>query len=342
VSATLLVFAVLTFLVAGAAYAGFRYEDARSDRAMPGVRIGGVDVSGMNRAQMDAALRPAVTELLDRPMRILVGSEVITRTAASLGASVDTGPAIDQALRQTASVSWPTRLYRRVLGRSTPQEIPLSVASSSGAVAAFVRGSVADVAKPAVDASLEVTGDGVLVVHHDHPGVALDVRAARGALASALRDDRSAVVLPTKEVAPAVRERDLGRTIVVRLSKLRLFLYQGTHLVKSYPVAAGRIGVYDTPQGHWMITAKRMNPTWYNPALDSWGAGEPAVVPPGPGNPMGPRALNLNVGLIRIHGTNDESSIGHFVSHGCVRMHNVDVIDLFDRVEVGTPVVIVW
>jgi len=342
VTIALIVFAAVTFVVAGVAYAGFRYEDARSDRAMPGVRIGGVDVGGMDRVQMEAALRPVVAELLDRPLRILAGSEVLTRTAASLGASVDTGPAIDEALRRTASMSWPTRLYRHVLGRSTPQEIPLTVDFRSEPLSAFVRGSAADVARPAVDASMEVTDAGKLVVHHDRPGLALDARAARAALTAALHDDRSAVVLPTKAVEPTIREGDLGTTIVVRLSKLRLFLYQGTRLVKSYPVAAGRIGVYDTPQGHWVITAKRMNPTWYNPALDSWGAGEPAVVPPGPGNPMGPRALNLSVGLIRIHGTNDESSIGHFVSHGCVRMHNADVIDLFDRVEVGTPVVIVW
>src|SRR5262245_50004967 len=165
-SAALLVFAALTFLAAGVAYAGFRYEDARSDRAMPGMRIGGVDVGGMNRAQMEAALRPTVTELLDRPLRILVGSEVVTRTAASLGASVDVEPAIDEALRETASMSWPTRLYRHVLGRSTPHEIALSVDFRSGPVGQFVRGTAADVARPAVDASVEVTDEGKLMVHH--------------------------------------------------------------------------------------------------------------------------------------------------------------------------------
>jgi L,D-transpeptidase catalytic domain/Putative peptidoglycan binding domain len=342
VTIALVVVAVCMFIVAGVAYAGFRYEDARSDRAMPGVRIADVDVGGMNRSQMEAALRPSVRALLDRPVRILVGSRMVTRTAASLGAAVDVEPAIDEALRRTASLSWPTRLYHHVLGRAVPLNLDLTVEFERAPVAAFVRGEAGDVDRPAVDASVEVTDDGRVVAHHDRPGRELDVRAARSVLEAALRDGRTAVVLPTRSVAPAVRERDLGALIVVRLSKLRLFLYQGTRPVKSYPVAAGRIGVYDTPQGHWEITAKRANPTWYNPALDTWGAGEPAMVPPGPGNPMGPRALNLNVGLIRIHGTNDESSIGHFVSHGCVRMHNADVIDLFDRVEVGTPVVIVW
>jgi lipoprotein-anchoring transpeptidase ErfK/SrfK len=309
---------------------------------MPGVRIVGVDVGGMNRTQMEAALGPALDEILGRPLRILVGSEMVIRTAESLGASVDVEPAIDEALRRTASMSWPTRLYHHVLGRPIQQDISLSVTFEDGPVAAFVRESEKDVARRAVDASVEVTDDGTVVVHHDRPGRQLDARAARSALEAALLEDRSAVVLPTRTVSASVTEKDLGPTIVVRLSKLRLFLYEGTRMVRSYPVAAGRIGVYDTPQGHWKITAKRANPTWYNPALDSWGAGEPAVVPPGPGNPMGPRALNLNVGLIRIHGNSDESSIGHYVSHGCVRMHNADVIDLFDRVEVGTPVVIVW
>src|SRR5262245_55335049 len=146
----LLVVAVGTFIVAGVAYAGFRYEDARADRAMPGVRIAGVDVGGMNRAQMEAALRPSIQELLDRPVRILVGSRMVVRTAASLGGSVDAEPAIDEALRQTASLSWPTRLYRHVLGRSVPHDLDLTVEFERGPVAAFVRGEADGVDRPAV------------------------------------------------------------------------------------------------------------------------------------------------------------------------------------------------
>jgi L,D-transpeptidase ErfK/SrfK len=86
---------------------------------------------------------------------------------------------------------------------------------------------------------------------------------------------------------------------------------------------------------------KRENPTWYNPALDSWGAGLPAVVPGGPGNPMGTRALYITApGLIRIHGTTSPESIGRYASHGCIRMHNEQVEQLYELVPVGTKVII--
>jgi L,D-transpeptidase ErfK/SrfK len=100
--------------------------------------------------------------------------------------------------------------------------------------------------------------------------------------------------------------------------------------------------VFDTPQGHFEIVNKRVNPTWVNPATTTWGKDEPAVIPPGPDNPLGTRAMDLSAPGIRIHGTPDDASIGHWASHGCVRMHIADAEALFDLVDVGTPVIIAW
>ena len=107
-------------------------------------------------------------------------------------------------------------------------------------------------------------------------------------------------------------------------------------------MATGQLGIYPTPQGHFAIVAKRINPTWVNPAKDTWGAGEPDFIPPGPDNPLGTRAMDLSAPGIRIHGTPADSSIGHYASHGCIRMHIWEAEDLFNRVEVGTPVIIAW
>ena len=107
-------------------------------------------------------------------------------------------------------------------------------------------------------------------------------------------------------------------------------------------MATGQLGIYPTPMGHWTIVNKRVNPTWYNPAKDTWGKDEPAFIPPGPDNPLGTRALDLDAPGIRIHGTPSDSSIGHWASHGFIRMHIPDSEDLFGRVEIGTPVIIVW
>jgi L,D-transpeptidase ErfK/SrfK len=67
----------------------------------------------------------------------------------------------------------------------------------------------------------------------------------------------------------------------------------------------------------------------------------PETIPPGPGNPLGTRALNLNASGIRIHGTANVNSIGTAASHGCVRMVQRDVEELYDLVDVGTPVFVV-
>ena len=77
-----------------------------------------------------------------------------------------------------------------------------------------------------------------------------------------------------------------------------------------------------------------------NPAPTGWGAGEPATIPPGPGNPLGTRALYLNAPGIRIHGTYDTASVGTYASHGCIRMTISDSEDLYPRVPVGTTVLI--
>ena len=78
-----------------------------------------------------------------------------------------------------------------------------------------------------------------------------------------------------------------------------------------------------------------------NPDPLGWGKDYPASIPPGPGNPLGTRAMYLDAPGIRIHGTYNESSIGTFASHGCVRMTIADSEALYELVPVGTIVYIV-
>jgi len=80
-------------------------------------------------------------------------------------------------------------------------------------------------------------------------------------------------------------------------------------------------------------------PTWVNPSPDTWGKDLPASIPPGPNNPLGLRAINWDAPAIRFHGTQALYSLGYNASHGCVRMANEDVIELYDLIDVGTPIV---
>jgi lipoprotein-anchoring transpeptidase ErfK/SrfK len=128
-------------------------------------------------------------------------------------------------------------------------------------------------------------------------------------------------------------------TIVVKTSERRLYYALGNGQAVRYVVGVGRQG--RQWNGDTRIARKVVNPTFAPPAdVKRDNPSLPDLIPPGPNNPLGPRALVLAKGDYAIHGTNRPNSIGRFVSYGCIRMHNRDVIDLFERVRVGTPVVV--
>ena len=129
-------------------------------------------------------------------------------------------------------------------------------------------------------------------------------------------------------------------TIVVRTNERRLYLVLDEARAIRYPVGVGRVG--QQWAGTTSITAKYIKPAWAAPQeIRRDKPGLPAVIPGGaPNNPMGAAALTLSDGNYAIHGTNRPDTIGGFVSYGCIRMHNADIIDLYERVSVGTTVVV--
>lgn len=130
--------------------------------------------------------------------------------------------------------------------------------------------------------------------------------------------------------------------ILILTSKHRLYLGLADGKMKSYPVAVGHRGAQWS--GSAIIGMKVKNPTWRPTANQRKKKKLPAVVKPGPSNPLGIRALYLFQNgqdtLYRIHGTNQPSSIGKSVSSGCIRMRNADVSDLYERVGNGTRVTV--
>ena len=132
----------------------------------------------------------------------------------------------------------------------------------------------------------------------------------------------------------------LPGTIVVRTNERRLYLVLGQGRAMVYPVGVGRAGRQWA--GMSFIDSKRVRPSWGPPPdIKREHPNLPDVIPGGaPNNPMGAAALTLSGGQYAIHGTNSPSSIGGFVSYGCIRMYNEDISDLYGRVGVGTPVVV--
>jgi len=127
--------------------------------------------------------------------------------------------------------------------------------------------------------------------------------------------------------------------IVIRTNKRILEFYHNDRFKKLYKVAVGKDGW--RKYGKYIVRKKVKWPDWRptknikkeNPNL-------PDIVQGGPKNPLGARALYLGYSALRIHGTNKPESVGKAVSHGCFRMKNKDVIELYDMVKVGTPVYI--
>jgi lipoprotein-anchoring transpeptidase ErfK/SrfK len=130
-------------------------------------------------------------------------------------------------------------------------------------------------------------------------------------------------------------------TIVVKTGERRLYYVIGDGQALRYPVGVGRAGKQWA--GTAQIDGKYIKPAWAPPPeIIRDKPGITRMIPGGsPSNPMGVAALTLSGGEYAIHGTNRPGSIGGFVSYGCIRMYNQDVMDLFHRVSVGTPVVVI-
>ncbi|KQP52528.1 hypothetical protein ASG40_06650 [Methylobacterium sp. Leaf399] len=127
-------------------------------------------------------------------------------------------------------------------------------------------------------------------------------------------------------------------TVVVRTAERRLYLVNGDGTAIRYPVAVGKPGKQWS--GATRIDGKYVAPAWSPPAeVKRDNPRLPDVIAGGsPSNPMGAAAMTLAGGQYAIHGTNRPSSVGTYASYGCIRMYNQDVVDLFDRVDVGTQV----
>jgi lipoprotein-anchoring transpeptidase ErfK/SrfK len=162
--------------------------------------------------------------------------------------------------------------------------------------------------------------------------VALAATIGAGLLSATVAEARPDVVGFRGDYSPG--------TIVIKTNERRLYLVVGPGQAVRYPVGVGRAGKQWA--GTTQINGKYLSPAWSPPAeVRHDKPYMPSVIPGGsPHNPMGVAAMTLAGGEYAIHGTNAPGSIGGFVSYGCIRMLNSDISDLYERVSVGTTVVV--
>jgi lipoprotein-anchoring transpeptidase ErfK/SrfK len=293
-----------------------------------GVSAGGVDLSGATLDEARIRLETGVGARVLQPLVLGAAGKPWTLAPAQAKLSFDALTTAKRALRATA-----------------PGAVPLKITHSRLAVRAWVADIAAKVRQAPRDATVNVTLTHIyrkrakLGKALDQPGVAAQVDAALDDGTTFPRTLHTAL----KPLSPAVNANDLARVygtvITIDKAHFKLRLFKRLKFSKSYMVAVGQ-PAYPTPPGLFHIQNKQVNPVWSVPNSPWAGELQGTTVQGGSAaNPLKARWMGIANG-VGIHGTGQDYSIGTAASHGCIRMHVSDVIDLYPRVPVGTTVLI--
>jgi lipoprotein-anchoring transpeptidase ErfK/SrfK len=333
---------VLVLALAGSVYA---YDSSRSDTIAKGVKVGTVDVGGLTAAAARAKLRTQLVSRLRKPLVLVAGETEFPLSAREAKIEADVDKMVADAVQRGRKGSIVTRTWRGVTGAEVKASVTPEVAYSEAAVQRIVdKVRVAMTRKP-VEADIAIQGQRV-EVKKSKIGLSVDAKALKPKVEQALVtdiDDNRAVRVALKKTKPKVTTEKLAQkypvVLTVDRSHFRISLYRKLKKVVTYPIAVGVAGL-DTPAGRYTIRNKAINPAWSVPNSPWAGSLAGQVIPGGiPSNPLKARWLGIADG-VGVHGTADRGSIGSNASHGCIRMLVEDVIKLYDKVPVGTPIFI--
>lgn len=286
-----------------------------------------LDLFGMTAVEAHDAIAAACVKPNLAPLQaVAAGAGFTLDVAASVALDVDT--MVAGALAATDAV-----------------ELAPRWAADPAGVSAFVTRVASAAYRAPVNARRTIVNKRLRLVAQVE-GAALDTAAATsavtGAIAAELADGgtaRPTLTLAMAAVGAPVTTGNIGKTIVVVLHERYVYLYNGAKQEKKYRCAIG-MKRYPTPLGTFKVIKKNPHPTWGNP-YSAWSRKMPRFIKAGYYNPLGLRALYINSPGIRIHGTSKTSSMGRAASHGCIRLTNKNIVNLYPRVAVGTPVYIV-
>ena len=332
--------ALLLVAAVGAAYA---YDSSQKDKIADGVTIGGVDVGGLDEDEAAALVRRKLLAPLQHSLRVTFAGQSWELTGRRLKLRANVDSAVEEAVEDSQEGGFPGRLVRYVSGGEVNESITPQVVYSERAVNRFVRHVAEEINREPENADVEATPSSLEVVAGHNGRKLRDNRLEEGLKEAVLNANAPhTIVAEVHATKPEITKSEVAAQypsyLTLDRATFTLRLWQHLKLAKEYTVAVGMEGL-ETPEGLYAIQEKEENPVWRVP--DSAWAGSLAgqTIPPGPSNPIKARWMGIFDGA-GIHGTDEVSSIGHAFSHGCVRMLIPDVIDLYDRVSVGTPVYI--
>lgn len=339
-SIAVLIAALLLVVVVGGAWA---YDSSQKDQIADGVTIGGVDVSGLDEEEAAALVHRKLVAPLRSSLKVTFNGETWKLTGEQLKIRADIDAAVAEAVEDSQEGGLPGRLVRYVSGGEVDESISPEVAYSVPAVNRFVRRVAEDINQEPQNADVEASGDSLTVVAGE-PGRKLRDNLLEKDLKAAVLNANAphAIVAKVHSIAPEITKKEVAAEypsyLTLDRSTFTLRLWKNLKLAKTYTVAVGMEGL-ETPEGLYQIEAMEENPVWHVPESDWAGSLAGQTIPPGPSNPIKARWMAIFEGA-GIHGTEETSSLGSAASHGCVRMAIPDVEELYEEVEVGTPIFI--
>jgi lipoprotein-anchoring transpeptidase ErfK/SrfK len=309
---------------------------AQSQPAQPriaaGVSAAGADLSGLTLDEAAGRLYTTFAHTLGSPLSTHVAGRKIALAPGDAKLAFDVKKSAHRAYNAGKAA------------KGAKVDVPLYVTFDAKAVAAYAQKVADAVHVDARDATVDIGLKRITKVA-SRDGRSLNATALAAAASKALADPRLPRILQPAltTVHPKVTTGKLasayGTILTVDRGTFTLRLFKRLKFFKSYRVAVGQ-PAYPTPTGRFSITSKAVNPTWNVPNSPWAGALANESIPGGSdANPLRARWMGL-AGGVGIHGTNEPGSIGSRASHGCIRMTVPDVIDLYPRVPMGTPVVI--
>ena len=335
-----LVAVVFTAIVV--ALLAYVWDSTRDNRIAEGVTIGGVDVGGLDAANAKRQVQTSLLDPLNETVTVKYDGEKFTLTPHESDLSADIDRTIDEAVAVSREGGLPTRTWRALTGGEVNEEITPKISYDQDAVDHFVAHIAGNIDRDAVDASVEPSG-GKLVPVSSKSGRKIDEDALRNDVVKALEDPAQRTVkADVEKVKPEVTTSEVADKyptyIVVDRSNFTLTLYKD---LEAREAVHGRdrrrrLRYADRPLLHpGQAGRSRLERARLRLGRRSRRADDPA----GPRQPV-EGALDGHLRRRRHPRHSDTGSLGSAASHGCVRMSVPDVIDLYDRVDVGTPIYI--
>jgi lipoprotein-anchoring transpeptidase ErfK/SrfK len=341
---SLIVIGLTLAILLGGAGAIYAYDSSRGDTIAKGITVGGLDIGGLSLTEARKRLEAQYLAALRKP--VVVHHDTSTWKLGPREAHIEANinEVLSQALTRSDEGNIFSRSYRRLTGGTVDTTIDPQVTFSDKAVIRLLDRVRHAIDREPVDASLSISLAGFKKVK-GRDGLKVDRKTLHRAIDRAILSttaDRT-FVAKTIHTRPKVTNEQLakrsGTILIVNKSRFTVRIYKNLKFEKAYPIAIGAPG-HETPEGTFTIQSKQIDPVWSVP--NSPWAGELAGTTVQGGtaaNPLKARWMGVTDG-VGFHGTSDDASIGSAASHGCMRMHVSDVIDMYPRVPVGATVYI--